>query len=433
MIVLMPHCAFLSETSRMLEIGRALRARGEPVRFASHGGPYERLLLESGERVDRLSPELSDERCARFVREVPGIGAERRGPFSVEELRAMVPAEASYLREHRADAVVTGFTLSALLSSRVAGIPLVTEHAGSYVPPMMEAGLVPPPLRSPLPIARFLPRFVNAWLANQGPRRVKDFCVELNTVARELGVAEVPSLAAMLMGDLTLVTDVPELTGLSAEALEGWTPKDPRPYRAGPRMRYTGPLFARLEVPIPEAVERFLAAPGPLVYVAITSCPAPFVRDVVRAVAASGVRVLVAGTVHDLAELASPTVCVGGILPSHRIFGRVALGVIAGGQGSVQTALACGTPFVGIPLQPEQDWNVACAERVGAAVRIAPDEATGPTVTSAVRRLVGDATAHASAKKASTWLAEIDGPGRAADAILAHLGRSAARPVARAA
>ncbi|MFO0712155.1 MAG: hypothetical protein U0353_20060 [Sandaracinus sp.] len=424
MIVLLPHCGFLSETSRMLSIGRALRARGARVRFATHGGPYEGLLREAGEEVDRLAPSLSDERCARFVAELPGVSAgPPKGPLSVEELRAMVPAEAAYLREHGAEAVVTGFTLSALLSSRVAGIPLVTEHAGSFVPPMMEAGLVPAPLRSPLPLVRWLPRPVRAWLANQGPRRVAGFCTELNAVARDLGVEEVPSLAALLMGDLTLVTDVPELTGLAREALEGWTPKTPSAYRKSPRMTYTGPLFAQLDRPIPEHVARFLEGEGPVVYVAITSCTARFVEGVVRAVAASGARVLVAGTLHDLGGLASERVCVGGVLPSHEIFGRVALGVIAGGQGSVQTALACGTPFVGIPLQPEQDWNVACAERVGAAVRLAPDEASGERMTAVVRRLLASEEARAAAGRARGWLDGIDGAARAADAICAYLGR----------
>jgi UDP:flavonoid glycosyltransferase YjiC (YdhE family) len=188
MIVLLPHCAFLSETSRMLSIGRALRARGETVRFATHGGPYEALLREAGEEVDRLEPALSNERCARFVAEVPGIGARPKGPFSVEELRAMTAAEASYLRAHGAEAVVTGFTLSALLSSRVAGVPLITEHAGSFVPPVMEAGLVPAPLRSPVPFVRWLPRPLRAWLANQGARRIGSFCTELNVVAGELEI-----------------------------------------------------------------------------------------------------------------------------------------------------------------------------------------------------------------------------------------------------
>jgi hypothetical protein len=43
----------------------------------------------------------------------------------------------------------------------------------------------------------------------------------------------------------------------------------------------------------------------------------------------------------------------------------------AGGQGSIQAALASGVSVIGIPLQAEQDANVALAESQGAA-RLVP-------------------------------------------------------------
>ena len=48
MICLLPHCGYLSETSRMLAIRRALVARGARVCVATHGGTHERLLGELG-------------------------------------------------------------------------------------------------------------------------------------------------------------------------------------------------------------------------------------------------------------------------------------------------------------------------------------------------------------------------------------------------
>lgn len=426
MIVLMPHCGFLSETSRMLELARALRARGAACRIATHGGPYESLLHAAGEAVDRLEPAMGDARCERFVRSIPGMRTARGDLYERDELRAMVDHEARYLRARGARAVITGFTLSALVSSRVARVPLITEHGGSFVGPVCEAGLVPAPLRPPVPLGRWMPAPLRRWLANQGPLRVRDGCETLDAVARELGVEGVPSLAALLSGDLTLVTDVPEMTGLSAASLARFVPRDPRCYRGAPVYRYTGPLFARFDLPVPPRVEALLAGSAPVVYVALTSVDAAFVRDVVEAVRAAGAQVLVAGTVAGLRAVEREGVCVEGVLPSHAVFPRVALGVIAGGQGSVQTALHAGCPFVGVPLQPEQDWNVACAERIGAALRVAPDEATGAVMTRAVRRLLDDRAARESAMRASAWLRAVDGPSRAADEILAFLD---ARPL----
>ncbi len=123
MICLMPNCCFLSETSRMLEIYRALRERGDSaasapgaagIKVVTHGGPYESLLRAAGVPYDVLGPGVSTRRYQEF-----------------------------------------------------------------------------------------------------------------------LGVEPVPSFAALLLGDLTLVTDVPEVLGLARAEVDGWTPRDPRRYGVG--------------------------------------------------------------------------------------------------------------------------------------------------------------------------------------------------------
>ena len=85
-------------------------------------------------------------------------------------------------------------------------------------------------------------------------------------MAAELGVEPVPSFAALLLGDLTLVTDVPELLGLPRAEVDGWTPRDPRRYRPVTGLRYTGPLYAHLDLAIPDqASTSAQVAPGVLV------------------------------------------------------------------------------------------------------------------------------------------------------------------------
>ena len=100
---------------------------------------------------------------------------------------------------------------------------------------------------------------------------------------------------------------------------------------------------------------------------------------------------------------------------------RVDAAVIAGGQGSVQTALASGVPFVGIPLQPEQDANVAFVERRGAARLVAQRAAGTAALTDAVRELLTDGHHRTRARQLQKVFAAIDGPGAAADAILTLL------------
>ena len=82
-------------------------------------------------------------------------------------LRTYVTAEADFFRKNGVQAVVTGFTLTALLSSRLAGIPLITEYAGSFVPPVWERKLLEPARTMGLPGARFLPYAAQRWLAER--------------------------------------------------------------------------------------------------------------------------------------------------------------------------------------------------------------------------------------------------------------------------
>jgi UDP:flavonoid glycosyltransferase YjiC (YdhE family) len=421
MIGLFPHCGFLSETSRMLAIHEALRALGEPVCIATHGGPWESLLTRAGVAWTQIGPRMDGARCAQFIRSLPGIGPPDQSMYSDDEMLAYAQAEAEFMRRRGIRLAVTGFTLTTLLSTRLAAIPLAASHAGSFVPPVFEAGCLPVPSRYPHPIFRLLPRRLQQRIFNAGPPRSAMYCSGFNRAAKKLGVEGVPSFAALLLADLTLVTDLPEILGIDQRTLERWQPRPGGAYRAGTSLRYTGPLFAQLDVPIPERVESFVSAGGAFVYVALTSSPAALVRDVVAAVKAAGCRVLVAATVHDLGALADNTVMVEPLLPSHRLMPRAALAVVTGGQGSVQTAMASGVPMIGIPLQPEQDLNVHCAERRGMAMRIAPDRARGPAMTQAVRAMLDAPGYRTQAQRLRAQFAQVDGAHNAALAIRRYL------------
>jgi UDP:flavonoid glycosyltransferase YjiC (YdhE family) len=415
---LFPHCAFLSETSRMLAIGRALRARGVDVAVGTHGGPHEAVLAREGIEYTVLGPPMDAERCARFVHAVPGIGAPDQSFYTDEEMRAYVRAEADFIAEQRLDIAVTGFMLTLLLSTRLAGVPLAASHGGSYVPPLFERGLLPYPSRHPQPIMRFLPRPLARWLMNKGLARLRMHCAGFDRIAAEMGVETVPSFPALLLADLTLVTDLPEILGIPRDELESWTPGASKAYRATTRLRYTGPLYARLDLPLPDRVRSFLDAPGRTAYVAVTSTGEDLVRGVVKAVRAAGVRVLVASTVHRLADMADTDVLVEPILPSHVVMPLVDVAVTAGGQGSTQTAAASGVPLVGIALQPEQDLNIHLLERQGMAIRLSPRLAASAAMTDAVRTVLADPRYRANAERLRAIVGNVDGAGAAADAII---------------
>jgi UDP:flavonoid glycosyltransferase YjiC (YdhE family) len=421
MIGLFPHCGFLSETSRMLAIHDALRAMGEPVCIGTHGGPWESLLERAGVDWVQIGPRMDEARCARFVSSLPGIGPPHQSMYSDDEMLVYARAEAQFMRQRGIRIAVTGFTLTTLLSTRLAGIPLAASHAGSFVPPVFEAGLMPAPSSNRMPMSSVLPLWARRKMVNAFPARSTMHCAGFNRAAAVLGVEEVPSFAALLLADLTLVTDLPEILGISREKLESWRPHRDSSYRPSTTLRYAGPLFARLDLPVPERVERFISTSSTLAYVALTSAPEALVREVVSAVRRAGCRVLVAATVHDLRDLDGGAVMVEPLLPSHLLMPRASVAVVTGGQGSVQTALASGVPLVGIALQPEQDLNVSLAERQGAAIRLGLAHAGGAAMTSAVRTLLETPVYRDNARRVSALFASTDGAQAAAAAIRRYL------------
>ena len=425
MIVFLPHCGFLSEVSRAIEIARVLAARGEDVLFASRGGVFAHLVAEAGFELRELDPPLDPATFARFVRALSAMdGVEPM--FGDDELAAAVAAEAALLAEVGADLAVTGFTLSAYLSTRLAGVALATDHGGSFVPPVLARRHCPVPVNPPDPGLAKLPRFVQRRLVNLVPALTGKAVAQLNAQARTLGVEPLPSMLGLMCGDLTLVTEAPEVLGLSVEAIERWRPRWPFRVRSGTTFRLTGPLFAHLDLPVPPDVDAFLDGDDPVVYLAPTSVEEDRLRDLVRAARGAGTKLLVGATVHDVSDLADAQTLVAGVLPNHLVMPRVAAAVIMGGQGSVQTAIASGTPFVGLPMHGEQELNVAVAERLGMAIRMSPDLAPSPELGVAIRRLLDEPAFATSAHEASRRYEGVDGASAAADAIVAYLGAAGA-------
>lgn len=404
----------------MLEIAGGLEDRGADVTLASHGGPYEDLLDAAGIPWTRLPPAMDREKAEDFRGKIVSWGLTGEPLHSREYMRKAVAAESELLRNIDADMAVIGFTLTAFLSSRVAEVPLATSHGGCYVPPVFERNLAPAPVNPPVAVLSWLPESLGRRAANFLPPRLGSPTEFLNELARELDVEGVPSLAAAMCGDLTLVTEIPEVLGIPRNELETWRPTGDS-YRPGTRLRYTGPLYARLDVDVPARVRSFLAGSEPVVYLSPTSVTGEYLRGMVGAAKASGARILVTSTIHDVAELEDERTCVVDVLPNHRIMPDVDLTVIMGGQGSVQCAMASGTPIVGFPFHGEQELNLALAERKGMATRLPPAAAHTERLTSAIEEMLGSPAVRESATRVREMYAGVDGAETAAGAILEYL------------
>ena len=172
-----------------------------PVTVATHGGPHVRLLTDAGIEYRVLGEGWDRERSEAFVRSVPGIGPPDQSMWSDDEIRTYVALEAAFFAERGVERRRRRVDSSRRCCRPASpGSRSVAEHAGSFVPPLLERGLLP----------GVDPSLVDLDLYTGG----------FNRVADELGVEGVPSFPALLLGDLTLVTEVPEVLGVTAAEID---------------------------------------------------------------------------------------------------------------------------------------------------------------------------------------------------------------------
>jgi UDP:flavonoid glycosyltransferase YjiC (YdhE family) len=398
----------------MIAIYRSLEETGVPVLMATHGGTFEFVLEREGIPYETLEPRMSKEECHHFVERVidPRIPAYNR-----DTLEALVQSEMQFFKQRDASAVLIGFTLSAVLSARGAGLPLVVTHLGSFVPPVLERGMFAFAEFFDGPISGLLPR---AWVDGAAGwvfQRVRWQTPLFNAVADKLRIERVRSTLDVLMGDLTLVTDVPEILGIPEDELEDWRPSDTRFLRPTARLKYAGAIFARLFGDVPEDVSDFLQTEKPKVFVTLSSSRREYVERVVATLARLDVRAVVTATVHQGSLGKSDNILIKDFLPSHRVMPMCDLAIIHGGQGSVQTAISAGVPLIGFPLQPEQNFNLRQVERHGGGYCLSLRSLKRGKLRGAVDCVARDASYRTAMARLQAWQAARDGPLEVACAI----------------
>lgn len=402
----------------MLAIREGLEAEGLPSILATHGGTFEWVIRDAGVPYERLEPTLTDAECKEFLDTL----YDPKGRWfyrNTATFRAHVEAEMVFLDAVGARAVVSGFTLSAALSARGAGVPLVVTHLGSWVAPMLARGRADAAdhFASYPPFSFLPPRARDRLFAFIWPR-MRVGTRPFNRVAKELGLEPVRSSWDIMHGDLTLVTDVPEIAGIPPSELEAWRPPDKPWYRPSLRFAYAGPLFARnLFGDVPEEVAAFLDTDEPTVLVSLSSSTLELVMAARDAVAGMPVRAVIAGQVHAHSIPGADNLLVTDFVPAPRVMPLLDAAVIHGGQGTVQTAIAGATPFVGIPLQPEQNFNLRQVERNGGGRTLSIRDLRRGRLRGLLAEVLEDPSYSQAMSRLQALQATRDGPREVARAI----------------
>jgi UDP:flavonoid glycosyltransferase YjiC (YdhE family) len=383
----------IAETTRMIEIARACGDNFH-CEFFGYGGEYEHLIRQAGFVCHTLSPRLTPQRVEELWK---ADRMERGGKiFTAQEMTERVGNELALYTAVKPTAVVIGFTLSTFISARAAKIPLVSVNPLALTGPFFQANpTVWGEMLRGTPLG-WLPgglvnRAVNAW-----GQRTKVWTKPMNRVAKEFGVRPFTSLTDIFRGDYTLVTDIPQLTGV---------PDLP------PNWQYVGPIYARLEGEVPPEIAS-LPRDRPIIYFAMGSSANQDVLVKVMQMFAGQPYTVIAPIKRHLAGLdvtVPDNVQVFDWLPAHKVNPLADVAVIHGGQGTVQTACASGTPFLGIGLQPEQDINVLQGAQFGNALHLNRYALNEERVLTAVHRLLTEPAFHHKATELRDELAHWPG------------------------
>ena len=221
-----------------------------------------------------------------------------------------------------------------------------------------------------------------------------------------------------MMGDLTCVTDVPEILTIPRNDLNNWTPKEPELYNREYRLKYVGAIFATLFGDLSDEVKAFLNDDKPKIYVALTSSRPDYILSVYKTIKDMDVKAVFCLTIHSTSLEESPNILVKDYLPSHKVMSLTDLAIIHGGQGSVQTAIASGVPVIGFPLHGEQQFNLQIVEQHGAGVCLSMKDLKKGSFSGLIKKVLTDDSFKSNMLRLKYFQDHYDGAENTANVLL---------------
>lgn len=399
----------LAETTRMIEIAKGIaqdeRARAVfDIQFISNGGDLEHLIEEEGFPLKRMEPRLTPEKIEHIGRVDK---AEEFAPaFTKSELIEMIDNEVKFFKQIQPSAVITGSYVTVPVTCRILHVPLVWVIQSTWLKEFFANGAGMTDEVRPRPVKQIadwlILLFINFWIRY-------GFLNSVNQAARHFGVAGYDFIFDYWRGDITLVAEPAEFTGVQL----------PRDYY------YTGPLIARQNFPIPEAITN-IPRDKPIIYFAMGSSGTPkIIAHIVESFEGQPYRVIAPVKQHldKVPGVKVPSnVIVTDWLPAQDVNQMANLSLIHGGIGTVMTAAYAGKPVVGIGMQPEQVANLAALVRKGFAIRVPKSKDPSRPVQAAIGRLLNDENAKAKAKAFARIMDQWDGPKLAAERLYQTFG-----------
>jgi UDP:flavonoid glycosyltransferase YjiC (YdhE family) len=410
----------LGDFTRALETAKGMKATGATVKFFNHGGVHNHLISKAGIDEIDLYPELTWEQH-EVIMDINRYKAKLGTPIpvSTKDWIAMAEADIEALETYKPDGVYAGLNLSCMISVPYLKLPMITQVPTVNCPAFIRKGLynMPNTMERNFVTRRLIPDVLKRALMKRVllGDSAKDSLITFNEARRHFGLKPIYNITELVRGDLTILPDMPELSGLSTEDLD-------------PGYVYTGPIFSQMDMEIPPEVNTVFGQDGINIFLSLGSSGFPeslqMIADSLRSV--EGLNVVCSTTTILSPEQLGPNndhFFATRFLPAHLVNEMADIAFIHGGQGTVQTAVWSGTPVVGVGFQAEQQANLDGIVRAGMALRIPIYDLKSSRIKQAVRK-VNASSYREKAQHMQSKVRAIDGVMRSVNEMNQFLSRN---------
>jgi UDP:flavonoid glycosyltransferase YjiC (YdhE family) len=420
------------DTTRAIALATALRehcpeGHSLKIDFLSCGSQFEPIIQKAGFNIVPCEPRV------KGISVADDLGWDFPEFFGSESIaHTFIKGQLEALRSLRPDAVLHGMWAPTSIAARLLKIRTISFLPLPMDPVSYGNGLIRD-LPDSIPLLTLLPRSARQWLARTFSHLMLHAPIfrqhRIGAAAEACGWPEKGpmSLFKIAQADLNLVNDLPAFHVDYAAQL----PED---------IVITGPLFARVhdtQELDPKIAAHLRNEHGHSILVTMgSSGTKEFLFEAIRALLINKqdnwtAVVLAAPAICCLDEVLAvanddPRLLVTDkFIPAPEAMALADIIIMHGGQGTVQTAIAAGTPMVGVALQVEQQTNLDNVMDYGAGIRIQRRSWNPPNIQRAVKKVLADPQYKFGAMELAKTIRAMDGAKIASDCMWKFLLKDA--------
>jgi vancomycin aglycone glucosyltransferase len=353
MKILLSSIGSRGDVQPILALGLALRALGHAARLCV--APNFKDWVESfGLECLPIGPDLRKLTGGRLPSRRPKPSQAQLCQLAAHTVRAQFPVLGEAARG--CDLIIAGGTLQIATRSIAESLHIPYVFT-AYCPSVLPSPRHPPP-KIGSHHSHSLPGMANRLLWRREERRWNFlFRATLNEERAKLGLAPIASVQRHIMSERPWLAADPTLA--------------PGDSIGGMDIRQTGAWFLADPSPLPDSLERFLAAGSPPVYFGFGSMRAgeETSRRLIESARALGLRAIISQGWGDLGLIDAGADCIGiGDVDHEKLFPRVAAVVHHGGAGTTSAAARAGTAQVVVPHIYDQFYWAHRVRELGVGV-----------------------------------------------------------------